>query len=142
MHWIELRSLKNTDRADINILTDPGFICFKETLDAEIKQLKELLGDHNPKVLLDTMVYYINDLGDINSHLDEYETRVASKELRAPLTTSMLLLMVRSLFTHLKFPYAQFPCTGLASNYKLFCSYYLKYKVTLYSITFVRRPIV
>ena len=59
MHWIELRSLKNTDRADINILTDPGFICFKETLDAEIKQLKELLGDHNPKVLLDTMVYCI-----------------------------------------------------------------------------------
>ena len=58
-----------------------------------------------------------NDLGDINSHLDEYETQVASKELRAPLTTFMLLLMVRSLFTHLKFPYAQFPCTGLAGNY-------------------------
>ena len=76
-------SLKSADRADINIFTDLGFICFKETLDAEIKQLKatgnyqhkkaevvksqhedllwekELLGDHNPKVLLDTMVYYI-----------------------------------------------------------------------------------
>ena len=25
------------------------------------------------------------DLGDINSHLDEYETQVASKELREPL---------------------------------------------------------
>ena len=76
-------SLKSADRADINIFTDPGFICFKETLDAEMKQLKAtgnyqckkaevvksqhedllwekgLLGDHNPKVLLDTMVYYI-----------------------------------------------------------------------------------
>ena len=56
------------------------------------------------------------DLGDINSHLDEYETQVASKELREPLATSMLLLMVRGLFTHLKFPYAQFPCTDLAGN--------------------------
>ena len=77
------RSLKSADRADINIFIDPGFICFKEMLDAEMKQLKAtwnyqhkkaeivksqhedllwekgLLGDHNPKVLLDTMVYYI-----------------------------------------------------------------------------------
>ena len=57
------------------------------------------------------------DIGDINSHLDEYENQLANKELRAPLATSMLLLMVRGLFTHLKFPYAQFPCTDLAGRF-------------------------
>ena len=73
------RSLKRVDRANINIFTDPGFIYFKETLDAQMKALKAtgnyqrkkaevvkphnedllwekgLLGDHNPKVLLDTI---------------------------------------------------------------------------------------
>ena len=34
------RCLKSADRADINIFTDPGFICFKEMLDTEMKQLK------------------------------------------------------------------------------------------------------
>ena len=77
------RSLKGVDRADINIFSDPQFICFKETLDSEMKALKAtgsyqrkkaevvmprdedvlwekgLLGDHNPNVLLDTIVYYI-----------------------------------------------------------------------------------
>lgn len=77
------------------------------------------------------------DLGDINSHLDEYETQVASKELRAPLATSVLLLIVRGLFTHLKFPCAQFLCTGLAGIIN--CINYFAVP-TLYSITFDRRP--
>ena len=59
------------------------------------------------------------DIGDINSHLDEYENQLANKELRAPLATLMLLLMVRGLFTNLKFPYAQFPCTNLAGRFSI-----------------------
>ena len=53
-------------------------------------------------------------IGDINSHLAEYEKQVADKEVKQPLATSMLVLMVRGLFTHLKFPYAQFLCMELS----------------------------
>ena len=41
--------------------TDSKFISFKETLEHEdILWDKTLLGDHNPKALVDTMVYYID----------------------------------------------------------------------------------
>ena len=55
-------------------------------------------------------------IGDINSHLAEYEKQVADKEVKQPLATSMLVLMVRGLFTHLKFPCTQFPCTELSGT--------------------------
>ena len=48
-----------------------------------------------------------------------------------------ILLMVRGLFTHLKFPCAQFLCTGLAGIIN--CINYFAV-TTLYSITFDRRP--
>ena len=35
----------------------------------------------------------------------EYDDQKATKELRAPLATSMLLLMARGPFTHLKYSY-------------------------------------
>jgi len=44
---------------------------------------------------------------DINSHLVEYKKQVADKEVKQPLATSMLVLMVTGLFTHLKFSYTQ-----------------------------------
>ena len=77
------RSLKFSDRADINLLSNLGFSRFRGVLNAEMKRLrstgryrrktarvirseeedllweKGLLGEHNPKVLLDTLVYYI-----------------------------------------------------------------------------------
>ena len=34
----------------------------------------------------------------------------------SPLANSMLVLMVRGLFTHMQFPYAQFPCTALSGD--------------------------
>ena len=67
-------------------------------------------------VYIGALIGFTN-IGDINSHLDEYENQLANQELKAPLATSMLLLMVRGLFTHLKFPYAQFPCTDLAGRF-------------------------
>jgi len=55
-------------------------------------------------------------IGDTNAHLAEYKKQVADKELKQLLATSMLVLMVRGLFTHLKFPYAQFLCTELSGT--------------------------
>ena len=41
--WTGLNcSLKSAKRPDINIFTHSGFICFKEILDAEMKQLKAM----------------------------------------------------------------------------------------------------
>lgn len=53
-------------------------------------------------------------LGDVNSHLARYEKELGEQGERDTLATSMLVIMVRGLFTHLKFPYAQFPCTDLS----------------------------
>ena len=81
-----LRLLKEADRAEVNILTDPIFPIFqpfRETLDARMKELKgtgsyqpkradvisavdenmlwdkSLLGDETPEQLISTMVFYI-----------------------------------------------------------------------------------
>eukprot|EP00731_Ephydatia_muelleri_P026512 Em0018g612a len=44
---------------------------------------------------------------------------LSNDNIRDPLASSMLVLMVRGLFTALTFPYAQFPCTDLSGD-KLF----------------------
>ena len=74
------RSLKFNDRADVQIVSDAKFSCFRGTLDSEMKQLCSLgkyqkkkadviavhkedmlweKGFSNPQVLLDTLIYYI-----------------------------------------------------------------------------------
>ena len=58
------------------------------------------------------------DIGDINSHLLEYEQSSYNEEFRATheLADSMLVFMVRGLLSNLEFPYAQFPCTTLTGE--------------------------
>eukprot|EP00731_Ephydatia_muelleri_P000111 Em0001g111a len=56
------------------------------------------------------------DIGDINCHLADYEKQLSNDNIRDPLASSVLVLMVRGLFTALKFPYAQFPCTDLSGD--------------------------
>ena len=79
MLWL----LKEADQAEVNILTDPIFQPFRETLDACMKELKgtgsyqpkraevisavdenmlwdkSFLGDETPEQLISTMVFYI-----------------------------------------------------------------------------------
>ena len=57
------------------------------------------------------------DLLTINSHLCMHEEQIAGNDAGNSLATSMLVLMVRGLFTDLKFPYAQFSCTEVSGNY-------------------------
>ena len=78
-----LRLLKEADRAEVNILSNPVFCQFRASLDARMKEIKAtgehkvkkaevitekqenclwekgLLGDQHPQQLLDTLIFYI-----------------------------------------------------------------------------------
>ena len=56
------------------------------------------------------------NLGDINSHLIALEKQ-DTEEQQPELANSMLVFLVRGLFTNLSFPYAQFPCTALSGEH-------------------------
>ena len=65
------------------------------------------------------MVGFVN-LGDINQHLRQFEqslqltpSDVANLDT---LAKSMLVIMVRGLFSRLNYPYAQFPCVNLSGD--------------------------
>ena len=64
-------------------------------------------------------------LGDVNSQLTEFEKDVhcrASSEQGRALAKTIVVIMVRGLFTKLQFPYTQFPCSHLTKDqlYELF----------------------
>ena len=58
------------------------------------------------------------NLGDINNHLVTYEKALGDEEPPS-LAKSVLVFIVRGLFTKLHFAYAQFPCSSLVGE-KLF----------------------
>ena len=62
------------------------------------------------------VVGFVN-IGD-NNHLVEYEKTVTEDEGKEEIAKSMMVIMVRGLFSKLKFPYAQFPCSSI-------CGYHL-----------------
>lgn len=62
------------------------------------------------------------NIGDVNSHLTEYEQSMKEQEqIEDKLANSMLVLMVRGLFNKLQFAYAQFPCTELSGEQSYVC---------------------
>lgn len=63
------------------------------------------------------------NLGGINDHLDAYEKALGGNEQPPTLAKSLLVFMVRGLFTKLQFAYAQFPCSTLAGE-KLFVPFW------------------
>lgn len=70
-------------------------------------------------MLLGAIVGFTN-LGEVNDHLSAFERSFEDEsESQEPLAKSMLVLMVRGLFTKLQFPYVQFPCTKL-HGYELY----------------------
>jgi hypothetical protein len=53
------------------------------------------------------------DLGEINNHLNKFEQSLDEEDSAPVLAKSMVVIMVRGLFTDLQYPYAQYPCTNL-----------------------------
>jgi hypothetical protein len=53
------------------------------------------------------------DVGDMNSHLKKFETKLEEDEARS-VATHMLVLYVRGIMTKLEYPIAQFPTTGIS----------------------------
>ena len=70
-------------------------------------------------------IYYCNlgniigftNLGEINSHLEQFDKSTDSNnDSQLTLANSMLVMMVKGLFSKLHFHLAQFPCTTLAGD--------------------------
>ena len=63
-----------------------------------------------------TIIGFVN-VGHINNHLlafEEQQQKSSSNEKpHARVATHMLVFMVRGIFSDLKFPYGQFPCSSL-----------------------------
>lgn len=57
-----------------------------------------------------------SNLGNINNHLLKFEASLKSDSQDVQLAKSMLVLMVRGLFSKLNFPYAQFACAKLTGD--------------------------
>ena len=57
------------------------------------------------------------NLGDINDHLLHFEQSLSSSTPASPkLAKTMMVFMIRGLFSKLQFTYAQFPCADLSGD--------------------------
>ena len=62
------------------------------------------------------LIGFVN-LGDINQHLVAFEQAVTGEnQPHQPLASTMMVFMVRGLFTKLQFAYAQFPCGTITGD--------------------------
>ncbi len=65
-----------------------------------------------------------SNLGDINNHLEVYLRSLDTDiEQSPPLARSVMVFMVRGLFTKMQFAYAQFPCCSLTDD-KLYAPFW------------------
>ena len=56
------------------------------------------------------------ELDEINNHLQAFERTMNCSTSKPTLATHMIVFMVRGLFSSLRFPYAQFPCSSLSGH--------------------------
>lgn len=62
------------------------------------------------------LVGFVN-LGEINTHLVKYENSLLQETgSMGTLANSMMVFMVKGLFSRLQFPYVQFPCTAVSGD--------------------------
>ena len=62
-----------------------------------------------------SLIGFVN-LGETNNKLLEFEAALSQESKKAPLASSMLVMMVRGLFYKLNYPYAQFGCANLSGD--------------------------
>lgn len=58
------------------------------------------------------------NLGEMNNHLTKLQKALegTGEATITPLAKSLLVLMIRGLFSSIQFPYAQFPCSNLTGD--------------------------
>ena len=119
-----LRDYSNAIRADAEVdqqllqatklSTSPSYHALQLLLMDEMHIRKELVyNKHNGK-----LVGFVN-LGDTNNHLARFEQLLSEDDDatdKTPLAKSMLVFMVKGIFTALKFPYAAFSCSCLVGE--------------------------
>lgn len=64
----------------------------------------------------ETKVVGFVDMGDVNNELADLERECSTTEQHPAIATHMLVLMVRGVFTGLRFPYAHFPTTNIKAE--------------------------
>ena len=74
----------------------------------EVKIKESLVFDKH-----ETEVVGFVDMGDINNKLADLEKERSTNHQHPTIATHMLVLMVRGVFTDLRFPYAHFPVTNI-----------------------------
>lgn len=77
----------------------------------EIHIKEELVYDKHEGCLIG----FVN-LGETNNQLLEFESALSEDNSRRPLASTMLVIMVRGLFCHLNYPYAQFGCSNITGD--------------------------
>ena len=68
-------------------------------------------------ICIHTCISIFVNIGDVNTHLQPIEKSLSGEQRnRETLASTMLVFMVRGLFSRLEYPYAQFPCHTLSSD--------------------------
>ena len=66
--------------------------------------------------ILGAVIGFTN-LGEINTHLSKFGESLKDNPCKLEqLANSMLVIMVKGLFSSLEFPYAQFPCVSVSGD--------------------------
>ena len=76
-----------------------------------------MINIHITWIIIGAIIGFTN-LGDINTHLQAFEHSLQGTitSQKIPLANSMLVPLVRGLFSRLKFPYVQLPCIALSGD--------------------------
>ena len=93
------------------LLSSPKYHAIVAILTDEMTIKEELVYDKHSGRL----VGFVN-LGEIYSHLLQFEQSFNDEEAEPVLANSVIAFMVKGHFTNLRFPYAQFPCTSITGE--------------------------